>query len=103
MIDNMLTHITSIHTAAKTTLTEDKIVVYPTQTTGIVHIEAQKRNMYHIIEEIVLINPSGQILQRYGKSPTKFWIDISDKANGLYYLKVRTNFKTETLPVILNK
>ncbi|MBC8046909.1 MAG: T9SS type A sorting domain-containing protein [Fimbriimonadaceae bacterium] len=102
MMDNFMGHITFIHTVKNDEQTE-YLHIYPSPTDGIVHIEAEKLQEYHIIESIQLININGEIIKRYGRSPTKFYIDISDQENGLYYLRVNTNIKSETVPVLLFK
>ncbi|MBC8172324.1 MAG: T9SS type A sorting domain-containing protein [Chitinophagales bacterium] len=102
LIDNMMTHLTLAHTIKNDEQTE-YLYVYPSPTDGIVHIEAEKLQEYHIIESMELMNTTGEIVKRYGRSPTKFYIDISDQKNGLYYLKVNTNIKSETVPVLLFK
>jgi hypothetical protein len=101
LIDNIITHMTFVHTVKDAQQTK-YLNVYPTATTGIVHIEAEKRNDYHIIEEMALTDASGKVVRRYGLSPTKFWINIADLPPGMYRLKVKTNLKSETFPVILN-
>lgn len=101
MIDNMSVHTTWHHTVVKGPGDGDYLHVYPTKTNGIVHIEAQKLQQYHIIKSMQLINADGKVVQTYGTSPTKFYIDISQFPDGVYYLKVNTNFKSQTFPVIL--
>jgi hypothetical protein len=102
MIDNYIQHLTIFHTAGKDNQPE-YLRVYPTPSTGIINIEAQKLQEYHIIEGIELIGADGRLLKRYGMSPTKFWIDLSAYPNGTYYLRVITNKKTETHKVILQR
>ncbi|MCA6364506.1 MAG: T9SS type A sorting domain-containing protein [Bacteroidetes bacterium] len=102
MIDNYNQHLTIFHTAGKDNQPE-YLRVYPTPSTGIVNIEAQKLQEYHIIEGIEVISADGKLLKQYGVSPTKFWIDLSAYPNGTYYLRVITNKKTETHKVILQR
>jgi hypothetical protein len=102
LIDNMLAHITYQHTVA------DKkqlhyLNVYPTKTTGIVHIEAEKKQEFHIIEKLIVRDAAGRVLQSYSNLPTKYWVDLSDKPDGTYYLEIQTNFKKQTFPIIVNK
>lgn len=102
MIDNFYTGITGVHTV-KQEEQADYLKIYPTPTKGVINIEAQKLMQFHIIERMELLNTDGKVIRTYGKSPTKFYIDISDLPNGMYYLKVQTNIKSETFPLILNK
>lgn len=102
IIDNMMTHITWAHTV-KQMESSEYMKVFPTLTSGIINIEAEKLQEFHIIESIELFDMQGRVVQRHGIAPTKFYIDIKDHAEGMYYLKVRTNKKTETFPVVLKK
>lgn len=102
MIDNMLMHLTYLHGAINEK-EQPYLKVYPNTTTGIVHIETMKLQEYHIIEQMELISVDGKVVETFGKAPTKFYIDISKHASGMYYLKVTTNKKTETFPVVLSK
>jgi hypothetical protein len=102
MIDNMWAHTTIIHTAGNEPQKE-YMKVYPTVTTGTVFLEGQKQPDYHIIEHMELMSADGRIVQRFGRAPVKFYVDISDHADGLYFLKVTTNIKTVTHPVILSR
>lgn len=103
MIDNITAHRTWVHTVVKRTAADDYLRVYPTNTTGIINIEAKKLQEYHIIESMQLMDMQGRIVQTYGHAPTKYYIDISNHANGMYRLKINTNKKSETFPVILSR
>ncbi|MCB0807097.1 MAG: T9SS type A sorting domain-containing protein [Bacteroidales bacterium] len=99
MIDNMMAHITIIHTVDETE-PGDYMTISPNPTTGRINIETQKLDKFHIIEKIELIDMAGKVVKRWGTSPTKFYIDISDQPEGSYILKVKTNIKTETFRVV---
>lgn len=100
MIDNLLTHMTMIHTA-RGEVQKAYLNVYPSLTDGVVNIEAMKLNEYHIIEKIEVLDNNGRVVKKYGVSPTKFRIDLSDLPNGNYFIKVVTNYQTQTVPVVL--
>lgn len=102
MIDNMMAHITFIHTIKDINM-NTYLSVYPNPSSNRVYIQAEKRNEFHIIENMKLIGPSGQTIQEWSNIPTKFWFDTKEYPDGLYYLKVKTNIKTETIPLLLNK
>jgi len=102
MIDNMMAQITFVHTV-KSEKMDDYLKIFPTPTNGIIYIEAEKQNGFHIIEWMELTDIQGRVVKKYGKSPTKFNIDISDLPDGNYYLRIKTNLQEKTLPVILNK
>ncbi len=103
MVDNLLMHRTMIHTVKRTESTK-YLTVYPTQTTGRVHIEAEPRPDFHIIEHMSLAASDGRVVQRWDERlPTKYFIDIGAHPDGLYYLTVATNVAIETVPVVLRK
>lgn len=102
MIDNFIVHETMIHTVKKTPSNE-YLKVYPTLTTGRVHIEAEKLYEYHIIEGIRVVNTEGKTVRSFGQAPTKFFIDIGDLPNGTYYINIRTNKRSQTFPVTLGR
>lgn len=105
MIDNLFAQMTVVHTVKLTpNETNAYLKVFPTNTSGRVNIETEKLQEFHIIENIELISPDGKVAQSWGTSPTKFFIDIKEGLpNGVYYVKVKTNKKTETLPIVLNR
>jgi hypothetical protein len=102
MIDNLLVHQTIIHTI-KEKGQEDYMIAYPTVTKGVVHLEAQKMEQYHVIKSMELRNMEGKLVQQFGLSPTKFYIDISNHPAGIYFLTVNTNIRTETFKISLVK
>lgn len=102
LIDNMLAHITYIHTV-KETDDDTYLKVYPNPANDIVHIEAEKIMGYHIIEQMELLDPLGRTIQSWSNIPTKFWFDTHDYPGGLYFVKVKTNLQTETIPLVISK
>lgn len=102
MIDNMLSHITIIHTV-KEVEQENYLKVYPNPASNIVHIQAQKIMDFHIIETMELVDPLGQVVDKWTNIPTKFWFDTNKYNDGMYYLKIKTNLQSETLPIVINK
>lgn len=104
IIDNIYANRTIVHTVKKTADEEQPYLkVFPTATTGRVHIEAEKLQEFHIIEQIDLISRDGRIVQTWGTSPTKYFIDINHHSNDMYFLRIKTNKKVETIPIVLNK
>jgi|ERR1051325_3134646 hypothetical protein len=102
IIDNMLAHITIIHTV-KETKQENYLNVFPNPANNIVHIQTQKIMEYHIIEQMELIDPLGRVVDKWENIPTKFWFDTNKYNDGMYFLKVKTNIKSETLPLVISK
>lgn len=102
MIDNMNAHITVIH-PVKENASAEYFNVYPNPAKNIVNIELQRLNEYHIIENMQLINSEGKLMQEWNKIPTRFWIDVSKYANGMYYLKIKSNLKSKTIPISIQK
>lgn len=103
MIDNLTFQRTMVHTVKKGPSAGKYLAVYPTPTTGRVHIEAEKRNEFHIIERMELRGSNGQVVQQWGTAPTKYFIDIGAHPPGQYYLTVQTNVATETVPILLHR
>lgn len=102
MIDNLMYHLTSLHTINEVEQ-EEYIKVYPNPTRGRVNIQTKKLNEFHLIEKMELIDTAGRVVQEFGVSPTKFYIDIDDHPDGIYFLKIQTNKKTETLQILLQR
>lgn len=102
MIDNIIGRETIRHTVAEVEQTE-YLKVYPTNTTGRVHIEAKKLQEYHIIEQLEVYNLNGERVRYFENVPTKFFIDIEDQPAGTYLMKIRTNKKSETHKVFLQQ
>lgn len=102
MIDNMLAHITIVHTI-KEKEQENYLNVFPNPANTIVNIQAQKIMDYHIIERMELVDVTGRIVDSWTTVPTKFWFDTHEYNDGLYFLKIKTNIKSETFQLIINK
>lgn len=102
LIDNMLLHITMIHTIKESEL-NNYLNVYPNPASNIVHVQAQKISDYHIIESMELVDPSGRVVDKWANIPTKFWFDTKKYNDGMYFLKIKTNFKSETIPLVISK
>jgi hypothetical protein len=100
IIDNLISHITIIHTVNEIKQ-EEYMTAVPNPTTGRVDISTKKMDEFHIIKKIELINIEGRTVQEWGVSPTKFYVDIGNHPNGIYILKVKTNRKSETFKIIL--
>lgn len=100
MIDNMISGITYFHTVEEKPQ-ENYLEVYPNPTNGRIHIQARKIQAHHVIHKIELINQMGQVVDTYTNTPTRFFIDAHQHPPGAYFLKVQTNIKTETVPIIL--
>lgn len=102
MIDNLLAHVTIVHTIDKK-LTDNHLKVYPNPTSSILYIETEKIMGPHIIEEMVLVNALGQEMEKWRNIPTKFFIHTHKYEAGNYFLHIRTNLKSETVPIVIRK
>lgn len=100
MIDNMLAHYTYVHTI-KNAKKPSYFNVYPNPAYDVIHIETEKMAAFHILEEVTLLDLTGRRHAKWHNVPTRFFIDVSKYQDGAYFLKLKTNFKTETLPVII--
>lgn len=102
LIDNFLANITQYHTV-KDVVQSNYLNIYPNPTNDIIYIEAEKLMEFHIIEHMELINAQGEIVEVWNNLPTKFWFDTKIFPAGFYFLKIKTNIKTETIPLVINK
>ena len=103
MIDNIMVHTTFIHGLVKDPTHNADIRVFPNITSGLVNIEAPKAQKFHITEQIAVLNTAGQLVKEYRNVSTKYFIDLGDLPNGLYYVKVKTNLYSGTYPVMLTR
>jgi hypothetical protein len=102
IIDNLISHITIIHTVNE--IKQEKyMTAVPNPTTGRIDISTKKLDEFHIIQKIELINIEGKLVQKWGISPTKFYVDISNHPNGIYFLNVKTNKNSETFKIVLEQ
>jgi hypothetical protein len=102
LIDNLLARITLFHTGiSKNTKDGVYLNTYPNPANNILYIEAQKMDVQHVIQQIQLINVSGQVLQEWKNIPTKYFIRTEQLNDGLYYLKVISNIQSTTVPIII--
>jgi hypothetical protein len=100
LIDNILAHITWIHTVSEVK-PQQYMWIYPNPTSGRVHIETQKINAFHIIESLEIFTAQGAEVRRYQRVPTKFFVDLDDLPPGSYFMRVTTNIQTETFKVVV--
>lgn len=102
MIDNMMAHISIMH-PVKEVDKNDYMNVYPNPAKDFVNIEMEKIQDFHIIEDMKFISQDGKILKEWKNEPTKFWFDVRNYPDGLYFLKVKTNLKSETIPIVIKR
>jgi hypothetical protein len=102
MIDNMMAYFTVFHPVKSISQTE-YVNVYPNMTNGVLNVEAQKLSDSDEITSLELYDISGKLVESYGRNKVKVVLDLSKHPDGLYNLKVVTNVKTSTYPVLLQK
>lgn len=102
MIDNMMVHLSIMH-PVKEANKKDYINVYPNPTKDIVNIEIQKIQDFHIIENMELINSKGITVKKWKNLPVKYWFETNKLQAGIYYLKIKTNIKSETIPIVIQR
>lgn len=101
IIDNLMAHITWVHTVEEFEL-DSYMTIFPSPTSDFIFIETQKIQEYHIIEQLTLVNSVGQIVDEWFRVPTKFFIDAKKYPNGTYFITAQTNKKTVTTSVVIN-
>lgn len=102
MIDNLNVHFTMLH-PVKEIAREDYFHVYPNPSGDVINIELQNLNEYHIIEHLQLVSSSGTVMKEWKNVPTRFWIDVRSYASGNYFLKIKSNLKSKTIPVSIQR
>lgn len=100
MIDNLMASVTFLHTINENDQTT-YIKAYPNPSADFVYIETKKRNGFHIIEDMLLRNIKGEVVQEWHNIPTKYFIDVRNLPVGQYSLHIKTNIKTEDIPLII--
>jgi hypothetical protein len=100
MIDNMIAHLTSVHTVNEVP-SDTYMTIQPNPTSDRIEIRTKKLNEFHIIEKMSLVDQTGKSVQQWEMVPTKFGIDIGHHPAGIYFLNVQTNKQSETFRVIL--
>lgn len=101
MLDNFSAHLTAFHTINENK-TDAFLQLSPNPSKGIVNISARKTGTVQYIESIELVDLKGMVIKRWGLSPTKFSIDLSDQAAGTYILRINSNLKKEEFRIILH-
>ena len=89
VIDNLFFSETWVHTINENDI--DQMLVYPTIVKNRLNLISKKTKEFNIIEKIDLISTDGKLIKQWGKSPTKFEIDISEVPSGTYLLLVKTS------------
>ncbi len=102
MIDNMFAQLTMIHTIHEVKQA-NYLNVYPNPSGNVIHIEARKLMEFHIIEKMELVDSGGKIVETWENVPTKFWFRTDKYGDGAYFLKVKTNKQSETIPIVISK
>lgn len=100
IIDNMFAQTTFIHTVKEGESTE-YLNVFPNPSTGIINIQMEKIQEFHIIEKMELIDITGKSVQMWENIPVKFWIDGKKYKPGVYFLKVKTNIRSEFRQIVI--
>jgi hypothetical protein len=100
MIDNLLVQRTLQHTVSSIEMNE-LVRVYPTLTTGVLHIDASHTSQKHVIKSLSIVNADGKLVRQYNDEQDRFLIDIADLPQGQYYVSAVTNLGKESTPVTL--
>ncbi|MCB0803583.1 MAG: T9SS type A sorting domain-containing protein [Flavobacteriales bacterium] len=102
MIDNMIYDITFIHTINENE-TSEYIEISPNPASNRVSIKTRKSEEFHIIEKMQLIDLNGDIVYEWTNCPTNFYFETNNFESGVYFLKIKTNLKTEIHKLIIEK
>lgn len=102
VIDNMVVMSTIAHTL-KGTEQEEYIQIYPNPTNDKLHINVKRADALQFIENMQLIDMTGKVVKEWNNVPIKFFIETQEFPAGIYFLKVKTNVKSETLKFNISK
>jgi len=102
LIDNLYAYTTYVHTTVDLGY-ENYINIFPNPTQDKLHIDLQKRKGFHLIEKMEVFDISGALIDSYENIPTRFYIDTKKYTEGNYFLKIQTNFKTETVKFVVKR
>lgn len=102
MLDNFIGHITIMH-PVKEIMKPDHINVYPNPAKDIVNIEIQKSKDFRVIQKMEFTDQKGSILRSWQDVTPPFSFDVTKYAEGMYFLTITTNLKSELHPVIIKK
>lgn len=103
MIDNLLDHVTYIHTVVNQEKFASYFKIYPNPTQDILYLEAEKIPDFHMIEQMQLCDAVGQTLEEWTNIPTKFFIDVRKYQSGMYYLNITTNLQSKNYRFIIQR
>ena len=104
LIDNFLMHPTFVHTASKILKAIDEISVYPTITSGVVHIDYGSIRKSNPIRNMLLVNAAGKTIRAYTRFEAEVGsIDIGQYPAGTYYLKIDADNKTTVYNIVLQQ
>ncbi|UTW61491.1 T9SS type A sorting domain-containing protein [bacterium SCSIO 12741] len=99
MIDNVMFHVTQVHTVTEVEQKE-YLKVYPNPASGKVHIQAKQLDNFHIIEHLRVTDSQGRVVEDSKHLPTKYWVDLSGQPEGEYYFHIRTNKASDVVKVV---
>lgn len=100
MIDNIQVHKTMVHTVNEIEKNQS-FKVSPTITTGQLNLKSNVDETPPVIEKIELLNIEGKLVEEFEASPQMSTIHIGSHPNGIYFLRIKTNEKTETTQIML--
>lgn len=102
VIDNFMAHPTVMH-PVKENSAPDQMKIYPNITNGIVNIESRKKGAVNKIDNIILVDMNGKIIEDYGPNNNKVTIDLSKHPPGPYFITIRIGNQVESHTVIYAK
>lgn len=101
MIDNLMVAVTWFHPITENSK-PDNFKIYPTLANRSITLEQINTDPALVIEQITLLDMSGNIVRNIQINNSVEYIDVSDIPAGHYILKIVSNLKKETHPVIIS-
>ena len=101
MIDNMSVDITSLHGSVNKIHGEGLFQIYPNPARNIIHIESAKLSGSEVIEKMELFTYTGTSVSSWTNIPAKYFVDVNNYPNGMYYLKINTKYGVKCYPIVV--
>lgn len=102
MIDNLMAQRTYVHTVPKVE-SQEKVRVFPTFTTGILHVEADHLLQKQTIISLTIVNADGKIMRAFNNDlQDRFLLDIGQFPAGDYIVTAVTNLGKTVHKIVLS-
>lgn len=103
LLDNFVVNETFVHTVESELKQENSIVVFPTETSGMLNIESTYKGQNNSINEVMIFNANSELLASYKPFRKRVSVDLSTYPDGMYIIRSRTANKISSQKVFLKR